>query len=97
MGVALYTLTVVLHNDYIMAECLTSGSIGNVSWVQKADLQLYRRIVPLLRMSIQRPGMSLHVNSFTRPSPVLVLQATNAGVRRPGYEVIPSQLLSMPT
>ena len=25
--------------------------------------------------------------SFTRPSPVLVLQATNAGARRPGYEV----------
>ena len=24
--------------------------------------------------------------SFTRPSPALVLQATNAGVRRPGYE-----------
>ena len=24
--------------------------------------------------------------SFTRPSPTLVLQATNAGVRRPGYE-----------
>ena len=23
------------------------------------------------------------------PSPVLVLQATNAGVRRPGYEAIP--------
>ena len=26
--------------------------------------------------------------SFTRPSPVLVLQATNAGVRRPGYETL---------
>jgi len=24
--------------------------------------------------------------SFTRPSPTLVLQATNAGARRPGYE-----------
>jgi len=23
---------------------------------------------------------------FTRPSPALVLQATNAGARRPGYE-----------
>ena len=29
--------------------------------------------------------MSLHMIS-TRPSPVLVLQVTNAGVRRPGYE-----------
>ena len=26
--------------------------------------------------------------SFTRPSPGLVLQATNAGVRRPGYEAM---------
>ena len=25
-------------------------------------------------------------DSFTRPSPALVQQATNAGVRRPGYE-----------
>ena len=30
--------------------------------------------------------MSLLVISFTRPSPVLVLQVTNAGVRRSGYE-----------
>ena len=27
--------------------------------------------------------------SFTRPSPTLVLQATNSGVRRPGYKAIP--------
>jgi len=32
------------------------------------------------------PGMSLHVISFARPPPTLVPQATNAGVRRPGYE-----------
>ena len=30
----------------------------------------------------------MHVISFTRPSPELVLQATNAGVGRPGYEAI---------
>jgi len=30
--------------------------------------------------------MSLYMTEFTRPSPALVLQATNAGVRRPGYE-----------
>jgi len=30
--------------------------------------------------------------SFTRPSPVLVLQATNAGARRPGYEASPLPL-----
>ena len=28
----------------------------------------------------------LHVTSFTSPSPALVLQVTNAGVRRPGNE-----------
>ena len=35
-------------------------------------------------MSIQCPGTSLHVTSFTRPSPALVLQATKAqpGARR---------------
>ena len=32
------------------------------------------------------PGTLLHVISFTRPSPKLVLQVTNAGMRRPGYE-----------
>ena len=42
--------------------------------------------MPLLRMSTHHPGTSLHVISFTRPSPVLVLQATNTGVRWPGYE-----------
>ena len=31
-------------------------------------------------------GSSLHIISFTRPSPTLVLEAINAGVRRPGYE-----------
>ena len=39
------------------------------------------------------PGTSLDVISFTRPSPTLVLQVTNAGVRRPGYKVTVSQLL----
>ena len=32
-------------------ECSTSDSLGNVSWVQEAALQLYRRNVPLLHMS----------------------------------------------
>ena len=32
-------------------EHFTSDSFGNVSWVQKAALQLYRRNVPLLHMS----------------------------------------------
>ena len=36
-----------------------------------------------------RPGRSLHVISFTSP---LVVQATNAGVGRPGYGYVPSKL-----
>jgi len=32
------------------------------------------------------PGTSLHVTQFYQAFPMLVLQATNAGVRRPGYE-----------
>jgi len=58
--------------DRRTTEHLTSDSLDNVSWIQKAALQLYRRNVPLLHMSF----------------PVLVLQATNTGARRPGYEAI---------
>ena len=47
--------------------------------------------VPLLHTS------TLHVTSFTRPSPALVLQATNAGVRRPGNEARGSASLLSPT
>jgi len=43
-------------------------------------------VFPGMCHSSTRPGTSLHVISFTRPSPMLVLQATNAEVRRPGYE-----------
>ena len=50
------------------------------SWqVQKAAPQLYRRNVPLLHTSNQRPGTSLHVSSVSAVS-------DNVGVRRPGYE-----------
>ena len=42
--------------------------------------------VPLLHIPTQHPGTSLHMISFTRPSPVLVLKVTNARVRRPEYE-----------
>jgi len=34
-----------------MTECSTSGSLDNVSLVQKATLQLNRRSAPLLRTS----------------------------------------------
>jgi len=73
--------------DHETTECSTSGSLDDVSWIQKAALQLYRRNVSLLHMSTQCLGTSLHVISFTRPSFTLVLQVTNARVRRPGYEV----------
>ena len=63
-----------------MTERSTSGSLGDVSWIQKATLQLYRRNVPLLHS----PGMSV----LPGLPPTLVLQVTNAGVRRPGYEAI---------
>ena len=36
--------------------------------------------------SSTRPGMSLTWLSFTRPSPALVLQVANAGMRRPWYK-----------
>ena len=42
--------------------------------------------VPLLHTSTKCPGTSLHVINFTRPSPALVRQATNAGAVSPGYE-----------
>jgi len=48
---------------------------------------LNKRNVALFHPSTQHPVTSLHVISFTRPSPALVLQMTNIGVRRPGYEV----------
>jgi len=50
-----------------MTEHSTSGSLGNISWVQKAALQLswlYRRSVQLLHTSTQRPGTSLHMISL---------------------------------
>ena len=51
--------------------------------------------VPLLHTSTQRPGTSLHVISFTWHSPTLVLQATNAGVGRPGYKARASERTSV--
>ena len=74
----------ITNTDCRTTERLTSDSLGNVSWIQEAALQLYRRIVSLVQVH--------HCTwlSFTRPSPALVLQATNAGVRRTGYEDNPT-------
>ena len=49
--------------------------------------------VPLFHMSTQRPCMSQHMTHFTRSSPALVLQATNAGVRRPGNKARKTQVV----
>ena len=51
------------------------------------------RCTEQMRHSSIRPGMSMHVTQFTRPSPTLVLQATNTGVRRPGYEAVTCMLV----
>jgi len=74
----------IATTDHAATEQTTSGSLGDISWVQKTP---HRRNAPLLHTSTQWPGKSLHVISFTRPSPALAQQVTNAGVRRSGYEV----------
>ena len=38
--------------------------LGDISQVQEAVLQLYRRLKPLPHTSTQRPGMTLHVTSL---------------------------------
>jgi len=50
-----------------MTERSTSDSLGDVSWVQRDTLQPYRRCVHSSTCPTQRPGMSLHVLSFTKP------------------------------
>jgi len=41
----------ITNMDCRMTERSTSDSLDEVSWIQKATLQLYRRNVPLLHMS----------------------------------------------
>jgi len=76
----------IATTEQAATEQSTSGSLDDISWVQEAASQLYRRNVPLLHTSTQRPGVLLQVISFTRPSPTLVLQAAKAVTKRPGYE-----------
>jgi len=71
----------IVNTDHGTTECLIPGSLGDISWVQKAASQLYIRNLPLLHTSTQHPGTSLHVISFTRPSLAFVLQAAKAWVR----------------
>jgi len=44
------------------------------------------RPCPVFRHSATHPGASLHETQFYQSFPALVLQATNTGVRSPGYE-----------
>ena len=71
------------NTDHGATEQSTIGSLGDISQIQKDTSQLYRNNVPLLHMSTQHTGTSVHVTSSTRPSPVLVLQPSNTGA---GYE-----------
>ena len=41
----------IANMDHRTTEYLISDSVGGISWVQKATLQLYRRNVPLLHAS----------------------------------------------
>ena len=44
--------------------------------------------VPLLHTSTQSPGTSLYVTSFTKPFPLLVLQATDTKVKKLGLNSV---------
>ena len=41
----------IINSDHRTTERSTSDSLGDISWIQKAALQLYRRNVPLLHTS----------------------------------------------
>ena len=83
----LLTPAFVANMDCRMTDCSTSDSLGDVSWVQKDDLQLYRRNVPLLHMSRYVTACDQFYQAFPH-----VNTASNKhwvrrpGVRRPGYE-----------
>jgi len=70
---------------------MKSGSLGVFLWFRKLLYSCNRRNVTLLCTSTQRD-----VISFIRPPPTIILQVTNAGMRRPGYETnetyVPSAL-----
>jgi len=60
----------IANTDHRTTEHSTSDNPGDISWVQKAAMQLYRTNVPLLHKSIARDSHC----------------TTSTGVRRPGYE-----------
>jgi len=74
----------IAYTDHGGTERFTSSSLDDVSWVQR----LLHSCREGICHSSTCPGMSLHMISFTRPSLVLALQVTNAGVRRSRYDAI---------
>jgi len=65
----------IVNKDCRMTEHLTSDSLGDVSGMQKATLQPFRRNVPLLHTS----RYVIAVTQFFQAFPCLVLQATMLG------------------
>jgi len=65
-----------------MTECSTSDSLYDISWVQKAALQLYRRNVPLLHTSRYITARDSVYQAF----PHVITASDKRWVRRPGYE-----------
>ena len=82
------SLAVPTQEKLHVSECTTDHKHGpQNNWaLNTRQSWLCRRNMLLLHTFTQCPGTSLHMISITRPSPMLVLQATNAAVRRPGYE-----------
>ena len=56
------------NTDHRMTECLTSDSLGDISWIQNAALQLYRRNMPLLHTFRYRIAQKFHGSKFSRIS-----------------------------
>jgi len=70
----------------LLNACLWLWSVAH-SCVDKDWLAIFLKMCySSTHPSDQHPGMSLHVMSFTRPFPALILHTTNVGLRRPGYE-----------
>ena len=73
----------IAYTDRRMTEHSTSDSLGDVSWIQKAALQQYRKG---MCHSSTHPGMSFHVTQFYQDFPCV--SNASAGLRRPGYEAM---------
>ena len=88
----LYSCEAAFEHKKLHQDCLiSSAQLLHVPCLQSVAHLLtcgYSGNVPILHTSTQHPGIPLHVISFTRPSPTLVLQATNAGVRKPGLRFL---------